>query len=79
MVEHRRSPLNSIITMKSVKLESPAKINLMLSVHGQRDDGLHALTSVVAPLIFGDTLRKGLKKMTNRAYATGAKKDFMTK
>ena len=56
MVEHRRSPLNSIIAMKSVKLESPAKINLMLSVHRQRDDGFHALTSVVAPLVFGDTL-----------------------
>ena len=56
MVEHSRIPLNSIITMKSVKLESPAKINLMLSVHGQRDDGFHALTSVVAPLVFGDTL-----------------------
>ena len=56
MVEHRRSPLNSVIVMKSVKLESPAKINLMLSVHGQRSDGFHALTSVVAPLVFGDTL-----------------------
>ena len=56
MVEHRRSPLNSIIAMKSVKLESPAKINLMLSVHRQRYDGFHALTSVVAPLVFGDTL-----------------------
>ncbi len=56
MVEHRMSPLNSIIAMKSVKLESPAKINLMLSVHRQRYDGFHALTSVVAPLVFGDTL-----------------------
>ena len=56
MVEHRGSPLNSLIVMKSVKLESPAKINLMLFVHGQRKDGFHALTSVVAPLVFGDTL-----------------------
>ena len=56
MVEHRRSLLNSTVIMKSVKLESPAKINLMLSVHGQRNDGFHALTSVVAPLVFGDTL-----------------------
>ncbi len=28
----------------------------MLSVHGQRGDGFHSLTSVVAPLKFGDTL-----------------------
>lgn len=42
--------------MKSVKLESPAKINLMLSVHGERGDGFHALTSVVVSLVFGDTL-----------------------
>lgn len=56
MVEHWRNLLNSIIAMKSVKFESPAKINLMLSVHGQRDDGFHSLTSVVASLVFGDTL-----------------------
>ena len=42
--------------MKSVKLESPAKINLMLSVHGERGDGFHALTSVAVSLVFGDTL-----------------------
>lgn len=28
----------------------------MLSVHGRRDDGFHALSSVVAPLAFGDQL-----------------------
>ena len=48
--------------MKSVKLESPAKINLMLSVHGQRNDGFHALTSVVASLVFGDTLIASLNE-----------------
>ena len=62
MVEHWRSLLNSIIAMKSVKLESPAKINLMLSVHGQRDDGFHALTSVVVSLVFGDTLTISLNE-----------------
>lgn len=39
-----------------VQLHCPAKINLMLSVHGPRADGFHALTSVVVPLDFGDTL-----------------------
>lgn len=43
--------------MNTLTLESPAKINLMLSVHGRRDDGFHALTSLVAALAFGDTLR----------------------
>ena len=37
-------------------LPSPAKVNLMLSVHGRRADGWHALTSLVVPLEFGDTL-----------------------
>lgn len=32
----------------------------MLSVHGRRDDGFHDLTSIVAPLAFGDTLTVGL-------------------
>jgi 4-diphosphocytidyl-2-C-methyl-D-erythritol kinase len=48
--------------MKSVQLESPAKINLMLYVHGQRNDGFHMLTSVVAPLVFGDTLTVSLNE-----------------
>ena len=64
--------------MKSVKLESPAKINLMLSVHGERGDGFHALTSVVVPLVFGDTLtvsinEKGVDRLkcSNSAIPTG--------
>lgn len=40
----------------SVKLASPAKVNLMLSVHGPQADGFHALTSVVVALDFGDRL-----------------------
>lgn len=40
-----------------VELGSPAKVNLTLSVHGRRPDGFHALTSLVAALDFGDTLR----------------------
>ena len=42
--------------MDSLVLQSPAKINLMLSVHGRRADGFHRLSSIVAPLAFGDTL-----------------------
>ena len=64
--------------MKSVKLESPAKINLMLSVHGERGDGFHALTSVVVPLVFGDTLTVSINeagvdrlKCSNSAVPTG--------
>lgn len=39
-----------------LKLAAPAKVNLMLSVHGRRIDGFHELTSVVAALDFGDEL-----------------------
>lgn len=62
MVEHWRSLYNRLIAMKSVTLESPAKINLMLSVHGQRGDGFHALSSVVVSLVFGDTLTISLNE-----------------
>lgn len=41
---------------KWLKLSAPAKINLMLSVHGGRSDGFHELTSVVAALEFADEL-----------------------
>jgi 4-diphosphocytidyl-2-C-methyl-D-erythritol kinase len=37
-------------------LESPAKINLFLAITGRRADGFHDLVSVVAPLVWGDTL-----------------------
>lgn len=42
--------------MDSLSLHPPAKINLMLAVHGKREDGFHGLTSLVAPLSFGDGL-----------------------
>ncbi|MDP4693270.1 MAG: hypothetical protein NWS00_01885, partial [Opitutales bacterium] len=42
--------------LNSVELASPAKVNLMLSVHGPQADGFHALTSVVVALDFGDRL-----------------------
>ncbi|MEM8867990.1 MAG: 4-(cytidine 5'-diphospho)-2-C-methyl-D-erythritol kinase, partial [Verrucomicrobiota bacterium] len=41
---------------ETITLNSPAKVNLCLSVHGKRDDGFHALSSVVAALEFGDVL-----------------------
>lgn len=41
---------------ESVTLFCPAKINLMLAVHGRREDGFHALTTLMAPLSFGDRL-----------------------
>lgn len=50
--------------MDSLTLHSPAKINLMLSVHGRREDGFHALTSLVASLGFGDTLRVAVNEST---------------
>ena len=78
MAEYKRSPLNIIITMKSLKLESPAKINLMLSVHGELGNGFHDLTSVVVSLVFGDTLTVSLNELgvdrlncSNSAVPTG--------
>ena len=37
-----------------IEISSPAKINLSLAVTGLRADGFHGLTSLVAPLAFGD-------------------------
>lgn len=37
-------------------VHSPAKVNLMLSIHGRRQDGFHELTSLMCALKFGDTL-----------------------
>jgi len=42
--------------METVTITSPAKINLSLAITGRRADGFHELISVVAPLVFGDTL-----------------------
>lgn len=48
--------INAKTSTGELRLPSPAKINLMLSVHGKRADGFHALTSLVVALGFGDTL-----------------------
>ncbi|MBR5236402.1 MAG: 4-(cytidine 5'-diphospho)-2-C-methyl-D-erythritol kinase [Clostridia bacterium] len=42
--------------MKEIKLQSPAKINLSLSVLGKRDDGYHNIESVMQTVDFGDTV-----------------------
>jgi 4-diphosphocytidyl-2-C-methyl-D-erythritol kinase len=39
-----------------MKIDAPAKINLTLEVTGLRDDGYHALRSVMVPLAFADEL-----------------------
>lgn len=39
-----------------MKQKAPAKVNLMLAVHGRREDGFHELTSLVAAVDFGDDL-----------------------
>jgi 4-diphosphocytidyl-2-C-methyl-D-erythritol kinase len=40
----------------SITRRAPAKLNLTLAVLGRREDGYHALHSVMAPLAFGDDL-----------------------
>ena len=42
--------------VRAVTIHSPAKVNLMLSVHGRRPDSFHELTSLMVALKFGDTL-----------------------
>jgi 4-diphosphocytidyl-2-C-methyl-D-erythritol kinase len=49
-------PIQTNSFPRELTLPSPAKVNLMLSVHGRRADGFHALTSLVVALEFGDTL-----------------------
>ena len=52
-------PIESNNSSGELTLASPAKVNLMLSVHGPRGDGFHALTSLVVALQFGDRLTIG--------------------
>ena len=40
-----------------LEFRSPAKINLTLSVHGQREDGFHDLSSCMVAVDFGDRLK----------------------
>ena len=41
---------------RAVELDCPAKLNLTLGILGPRDDGFHALHSIVAQTVFGDRL-----------------------
>ncbi|MEM8953474.1 MAG: 4-(cytidine 5'-diphospho)-2-C-methyl-D-erythritol kinase [Verrucomicrobiota bacterium] len=41
---------------KGVRLKAPAKINLMLEVVGQRDDGFHDIVTRICPLSLADDL-----------------------
>lgn len=49
-------PIIPMQVLNEIKIHSPAKVNLMLSVHGRRPDGFHELTSLMVALKFGDTL-----------------------
>jgi 4-diphosphocytidyl-2-C-methyl-D-erythritol kinase len=62
MAQVGESPFSRAVKMPSLTLNSPAKINLMLSVHGRRDDGFHALTSLVTALTYGDRLSVSLSE-----------------
>ncbi|MFT5285470.1 MAG: 4-diphosphocytidyl-2-C-methyl-D-erythritol kinase [Planctomycetota bacterium] len=42
---------------QSVRLSSPAKVNLFLEVHGRRPDGFHELDTLMLTLDLGDELR----------------------
>ena len=48
--------------MHSLSLNSPAKVNLTLSVHSRRSDNYHDLSSLVVALAFGDSLHMSLNK-----------------
>lgn len=50
------NPVNPTATDRSLSVEAPAKINLVLAIVGVRDDGFHELVSLVAPVAFCDTL-----------------------
>ena len=39
-----------------LEVKAPAKVNLLLSVHGPREDGFHELSSLIVALDFGDHL-----------------------
>ncbi len=42
--------------MSTLTVPAPAKINLFLAITGRRPDGFHDLVSVVAPLLWGDSV-----------------------
>ena len=58
------------VLSEELSLQSPAKVNLLLSVHGPRDDGFHNLTSLVVALDFGDVLRVGIAETADTLVST---------
>lgn len=48
--------------MTEIEIFSPAKINLTLAITGKREDGFHSLTSLVAPLSFGDQVSIAVRR-----------------
>ncbi|MDA0349431.1 MAG: 4-(cytidine 5'-diphospho)-2-C-methyl-D-erythritol kinase [Verrucomicrobia bacterium] len=49
--------MTSVMGMKAnstIRLFSPAKVNLLIAVTGKRADGFHDLVSLVSPISFGD-------------------------
>jgi len=53
-------------------LTAPAKVNLMLAVHGRREDGFHELTSVIAAVGHGDRLKVRIGHGADTLECTGA-------
>ena len=47
---------------ESMRVFSPAKINLFLAVTGRRSDGFHEIVSIVSKLDFGDAITISMKK-----------------
>ncbi|MFP4673999.1 MAG: 4-(cytidine 5'-diphospho)-2-C-methyl-D-erythritol kinase [Opitutales bacterium] len=60
--------LGSNKNSSSLKLHSPAKVNLFLAVHGKRADERHELTSLMAALDFGDCLTVRRREGEDRLY-----------
>jgi len=50
---------------KTLRLESPAKINLMLRILGKREDGYHEIQTIFQKISLHDTLRFSLTKKRN--------------
>lgn len=58
--------------MKSIKIKTPAKINLTLEVLGLREDGFHEIQSIMQAVSLFDILTIDVKKtQNNQIYITG--------